>query len=517
MTSSSRSIHLILAALLATTVTCVAADPAANDADSDGVPDNVDLCPYSAIGSQVDAQGCALDEDFDGVANGQDQCPNSPYGEPVDSRGCEIIVPGSQKKLAASQDEPVPVTKVAPSGPASVTLKNNPDYVDENELFAPAPPRADARRAEPVVVPASPAAPAVSVAPAPAQVPAKIPVVPAAPAAPAVATSVPQPAEPVIIQVAPSRAAEPDLPAAPAPVAASAPAAVKTPAAVSVPVAAVPAAVERPVVQAVVVPPEVARETAEQRATMSPAGVDRTPSLPKAATVDLPVQSLPADSFPPGYAPNRTSPQVNVPLGTVPGPASGNARKLPVTPVPATPAVAPKAPPVPAAAVAVTPRAPVPVTPPPVVPVPVGTVSAATAAQTARSGVPVVGLPPVGDSFPQTPIPSAAAQGNPGDTLAEIGFAAGSAELSAEATQRVRQLAGTISSRLSGDPSLALRLAGRRHAGEPAAVDVGRGLALRKAFLAEGIDDARIRIVIIDGPAPANGDYQVKVQLIAVP
>lgn len=515
MTSSSRSINLILAALLAATVSSVAADPATNDADSDGVPDNADLCPYSTIGSQVDSQGCALDEDFDGVANGVDQCPNSPYGEPVDSRGCEIIVPGSQKKLA-SQDEPVPVTKVTPpSGPASVTLKNNPDYVDENELFAPAPPRADARRAEPVVVPASPAAPAVSVAPVPVQAPAKVPAAPVTSVAPVVATSVPQPAEPVIIQVAPSRAAEPELPA---PVAASAPAPVKTPAAVSVPVAAVPAAVERPVVQAVVVSPEVARETAEQRATMSPAGVDRTPSLPKAATVDLPVQSLPADSFPPGYAPNRPSPQVNVPVGTVPGPASGNARKLPVTPVPpASVAVTPKAAPVPAPAVAVTPRAPVPVTPPPAVPVPVGTVSSAAAAQVARSGVPVVGLPPVGDSFPQTPIPSPAAQGNPGDTLAEIGFAAGSAEMSAEATQRVRQLAGTISSRLSGDPSLALRLAGRRHAGEPAAVDVGRGLALRKAFLAEGIDDARIRIVIIDGPAPAAGDYQVSVQLISVP
>lgn len=61
-----------------------------------------------------------------------------------------------------------------------------------------------------------------------------------------------------------------------------------------------------------------------------------------------------------------------------------------------------------------------------------------------------------------------------------------------------------------------LRIEGRRHASESADIETGRVLALRKAFLAEGIDDARIRIVVIDGAgAAATGDYLVAVQLVA--
>ncbi|MDH3455607.1 MAG: OmpA family protein [Gemmatimonadota bacterium] len=60
----------------------------APDADGDGVADDVDACPGTALGETVDARGCALDSDNDGVTNMRDQCPNTPQGAPVDANGC---------------------------------------------------------------------------------------------------------------------------------------------------------------------------------------------------------------------------------------------------------------------------------------------------------------------------------------------------------------------------------------------------------------------------------------------
>lgn len=61
------------------------------DGDQDGVIDKNDECPYTPLGTAVDAVGCSLDDDKDGVANSIDQCPNTPLGTEVDETGCEII------------------------------------------------------------------------------------------------------------------------------------------------------------------------------------------------------------------------------------------------------------------------------------------------------------------------------------------------------------------------------------------------------------------------------------------
>jgi OOP family OmpA-OmpF porin len=61
------------------------------DGDQDGVIDKNDECPYTPLGTEVDAVGCSLDDDKDGVANSIDQCPNTPLGTEVDETGCEII------------------------------------------------------------------------------------------------------------------------------------------------------------------------------------------------------------------------------------------------------------------------------------------------------------------------------------------------------------------------------------------------------------------------------------------
>jgi len=61
------------------------------DGDKDGVIDKVDQCPYTPVGIEVDAVGCALDDDNDGVPNTIDQCPNTPAGAQVDEMGCEVF------------------------------------------------------------------------------------------------------------------------------------------------------------------------------------------------------------------------------------------------------------------------------------------------------------------------------------------------------------------------------------------------------------------------------------------
>ena len=58
------------------------------DSDGDGVVDDVDKCPNTPRGMEVDAQGCPLDSDGDGVINDADKCPNTPPGVAVDGSGC---------------------------------------------------------------------------------------------------------------------------------------------------------------------------------------------------------------------------------------------------------------------------------------------------------------------------------------------------------------------------------------------------------------------------------------------
>lgn len=61
------------------------------DSDDDGVLNSEDLCPNTAPGATVDANGCAyeqLDDDNDGVANGDDLCAGTPENEEVNADGC---------------------------------------------------------------------------------------------------------------------------------------------------------------------------------------------------------------------------------------------------------------------------------------------------------------------------------------------------------------------------------------------------------------------------------------------
>lgn len=64
--------------------------PKVIDSDGDGVLDNVDACPNTPAGTNVDTQGCSLDSDGDGVFDYQDQCPNTASNLKVDADGCPM-------------------------------------------------------------------------------------------------------------------------------------------------------------------------------------------------------------------------------------------------------------------------------------------------------------------------------------------------------------------------------------------------------------------------------------------
>ena len=65
-----------------------------SDGDGDGVYDELDQCPNTPTGVQVDVRGCPLDTDGDGVYDYLDKCPGTPSGVKVDSRGCPLDTDG---------------------------------------------------------------------------------------------------------------------------------------------------------------------------------------------------------------------------------------------------------------------------------------------------------------------------------------------------------------------------------------------------------------------------------------
>ncbi|MFA3792724.1 OmpA family protein [Aliiglaciecola sp. SL4] len=81
------------------------APKAPGDADQDGVNDNLDQCPDTAIGARVDSTGCSIDTDADGVLNDIDQCPNTPAGTPVGAKGCSLALDSDQDGVLDNVDQ----------------------------------------------------------------------------------------------------------------------------------------------------------------------------------------------------------------------------------------------------------------------------------------------------------------------------------------------------------------------------------------------------------------------------
>ena len=60
------------------------------DSDNDGIIDELDKCPNTPQGVQVDKNGCQIDSDGDGVYDNVDKCPNTPRGVKVNVNGCAV-------------------------------------------------------------------------------------------------------------------------------------------------------------------------------------------------------------------------------------------------------------------------------------------------------------------------------------------------------------------------------------------------------------------------------------------
>ncbi len=91
------------------------------DTDNDGVLDVNDLCPNTPAGATVDATGCIVDEpsdsDGDGVNDDIDQCPNTPEGDTVNAIGCTVIVLTDSDNDGVYDDE-----DQCPNTPAGTTV-----------------------------------------------------------------------------------------------------------------------------------------------------------------------------------------------------------------------------------------------------------------------------------------------------------------------------------------------------------------------------------------------------------
>lgn len=61
------------------------------DSDGDGVPDYLDKCPGTPAGTTVGPDGCPLDSDGDGVIDDNDECPGTPPGVEVEANGCPKV------------------------------------------------------------------------------------------------------------------------------------------------------------------------------------------------------------------------------------------------------------------------------------------------------------------------------------------------------------------------------------------------------------------------------------------
>ena len=119
------------------------------DSDKDGVIDNLDECPGTPKGANVDKFGCPTDSGGDGVYDGIDKCPDIPTGTKVDENGC----PDMKVKLDLLNSKLDPIYcdtnehTITANQMVKVTnlvqvLKENPDFMVN--IFGYCDPRGDA-------------------------------------------------------------------------------------------------------------------------------------------------------------------------------------------------------------------------------------------------------------------------------------------------------------------------------------------------------------------------------------
>ena len=103
------------------------------DRDGDGIPDDIDQCPNTPPGIQVDEFGCAIDGDHDGVPDYLDNCPNTKTGVAVDSHGCPVDndKDGVPDYLDKCLNTPAGVQVDSDGCPLDSDHDGVPDYMDK--------------------------------------------------------------------------------------------------------------------------------------------------------------------------------------------------------------------------------------------------------------------------------------------------------------------------------------------------------------------------------------------------
>ena len=112
------------------------------DADGDGIEDQVDQCPDTPEGDVVDVNGCGLtqkDSDGDGVSDAEDECPDTPADQVdnVDAKGCAITVGFTVESTTVEETEGETIITITIKGDKTsgpITVKVNfvvPTAADE--------------------------------------------------------------------------------------------------------------------------------------------------------------------------------------------------------------------------------------------------------------------------------------------------------------------------------------------------------------------------------------------------
>jgi OOP family OmpA-OmpF porin len=118
-----------------TTWTICRSTPFVPDSDNDGVSDDIDQCPDTPAGVEVDAAGCPLDSDNDGVPDYLDQCSDTPADVDVDNKGCPLEGDsdgdGVPDSLDQCPDTPSGAAVNSEGCPLDSDNDGVPDYLDK--------------------------------------------------------------------------------------------------------------------------------------------------------------------------------------------------------------------------------------------------------------------------------------------------------------------------------------------------------------------------------------------------
>ena len=112
------------------------------DSDEDGIADVFDDCPLTQQGAVIGPDGCSIDTDKDGVADGLDQCPGTPSTQPPDTLGCSAVQQARRQQFAAEPGVVVGRPRPSTAVPSVAVERPRPAAPEPRTIIEAAPPSA---------------------------------------------------------------------------------------------------------------------------------------------------------------------------------------------------------------------------------------------------------------------------------------------------------------------------------------------------------------------------------------